>query len=60
MFAAIFIHVVLLHAQMVSPIVGTRRTPTAAPTVTNYRAWVLSPGQALVLRPGISLVLNYK
>jgi hypothetical protein len=60
MFAAVFIHIVLLHAQMVSPIVGTRRTPPAVSAVANYRAFVLRPGQALVLRPGISWVLNYK
>lgn len=58
MFAAVFIHIILLHAQIGSglPLLGSTQGSTGVPAVA-YRPWILVPGQPLVLRPGQPLVL---
>lgn len=49
---------IILHAQTVLPTLGSTQGSTAAPTTTNYRPWILKPGQPLVLRPGQPLILS--
>lgn len=58
MFAAFFIHIVLLHAQIGSglPLLGSTQGGTTQ-AVAPYTPWILRPGIPLVERPGQPLVL---
>jgi hypothetical protein len=49
---------IILHAQIALPVLGSTQGSNAAPTVTNYRPWILVPGRPVVLVPGRPLVLS--
>lgn len=60
MFAAFFIHIVLLHAQVGSglPLMGSTQSSPAAPTVTNFRPIILEIGKPLVLSVGRPILIR--